>query len=457
MQGRLFWNENIEALSQEQLKEVQWQKLKKQIRYCFHNTEFYHKKFLDAGAYPEDIKDIEDFRKLPTFLDKEEDRQIQEESRKRYGHSFGLNLCADPQNVRAVHSTSGTTGVPTFYAYSKHDIETQNEVFARGFWRNGFRPGDYVIHGFGLSMWLGGLAVIRGLEHLGCLVFPVGAEGGTERFLSFASLSKPKCMVCTPSFAEYLIRRAPEVLGMEVGELGIEKIVTAGEPGAGLPEVRKLIEEAYGCQLYDAAGGPWGMWTASCDAHEYQGLHSFSEDYCPQVFDLIDPQTRNPIDIVEGAVGEVVITALEWEASPPMRYAFGDVYQVSLKPCPHCGHPWPRFKFFGRLDDLLIVKGVNLYPAAVHDVLTSFVPRVTGEMRIILETPPPRVVPPLKMKVEYGQAVSENHTIEIRDEIAEAISAKLRVRPKIEMVPPNSLPKDPSKKLQLLERKYHQE
>lgn len=454
MQERHFWNEKAESLSQEELREVQWQKLKRQINYVFHNSDFYRKKFVDAGACPEDIKSIEDFRQLPVFLDKEGDRVSQEQSREKYGHPFGLNLCTAPQNVRIVHSTSGTTGVPTFYAYTQHDREVQNEVLARGFWRLGFRPGDRVIHGFGLSMWLGGLAIIRGLEHLGCLVFPVGAEGGTERFLNFMKLGKPKYMTCTPSFAEYLMRKAPEVLGMDVGELGIKKIVTAGEPGAGLPEVRKLVEGAYGCRLYDGAGGPWGMWNASCDAPEYQGLHCFGEDYCPQVFDLIDTETKKPVDMVEGAVGEIAMTALEWEASPPMRYALGDVYQVTLKRCPHCGHPWPRFKFFGRVDDLLIVKGVNTYPAGIRDVVLTFMPRVTGEMRIVLETPPPRVVPPLKMKVEYGPGVSEADAKGLGKEIEKAIGDKLRTTPKIEMVPPNSLPKDPAKKLQLFEKLY---
>ena len=198
------------------------------------------------------------------------------------------------------------------------------------------------------------------------------------------------------------------------------------------------------------------MWTASCDAPEYQGLHCFSEDYCPQVFDLIDTESKKPVDMVEGAVGEIVMTALEWEASPPMRYALGDVYQVNLKRCPHCGHPWPRFKFFGRVDDLLIVKGVNTYPAGVRNVVMSFVPRVTGEMRIVLDTPPPRVVPPLKMKVEHGTGVSDADLDNLKNEIEGAIGNKLRVTPKIEMVPPNSLPRDPSKKLQLLEKNYQQ-
>jgi phenylacetate-CoA ligase len=139
-----------------------------------------------------------------------------------------------------------------------------------------------------------------------------------------------------------------------------------------------------------------------------------------------------------------------------MRYAFGDVYQVSLKGCPHCGHPWPRFNFFGRLDDLLIVKGVNLYPAGVRDVVMSFAPKVTGEMRIILDTPPPRVVPPLRMKVEYGRGISESDAGALGDEIAQAIGAKLRVTPKIEMVRPGSLPKDPAKKLQLVEKCYQE-
>jgi phenylacetate-CoA ligase len=155
----------------------------------------------------------------------------------------------------------------------------------------------------------------------------------------------------------------------------------------------------------------------------------------------------------DGVIGELVMNVLEWEAAPPLRYAWGDLIQVLTEPCP-CGMPGPRIKMLGRVDDLLMVKGVNVYPAAIKDIVVSFTPRVTGEMRIILESPPPRVVPPLKMKVEYGTDVPESGTDQLRDEIRRAIQAKLRVNPEVEMVPPNTLERDTAKKVMLFEKRY---
>jgi phenylacetate-CoA ligase len=154
-----------------------------------------------------------------------------------------------------------------------------------------------------------------------------------------------------------------------------------------------------------------------------------------------------------GGIGEMVHTALEWEAAPSFRYALGDIIELNTEPCP-CGMPGMRMKFIGRVDDLLIVKGVNVYPAAIKGVVDSFVPRVNGEMRIILTTPPPRVEPPLKMKVEYGTEITQDKLEQLKQEMENAISERLRVRPSIELVHPGSLVRDPSKKVKLIEKDY---
>lgn len=449
---RRFWNEPVETMSREELREVQWQRLRKQIRYVYYNSSFYREAFKEAGAHPDDIRGIDDFRKLPIFLDKEKDRLTQEKTREQEGHPFGEYLCTSPKNVRAMHTTSGTTGIPVFEGFTEHDISVQNEVLSRGFWRMGVRPGDFVLHGFGLSMWLGGIVPLRALQSFGALGIPVGAESGTERFLQFAKLTKPKHMIAIPSFVEYVIRKAPEVGGFDVKELGIETIMCAGEPGAGIPETRHKIQEAFGARLYDSTGGIWGLWGVSCDAPTYQGIHLMGEDYL--FIDLVDPETKKPVDISGRVVtGEWVFTALEWEAAPAFRYTYGDIIELINEPC-DCGMPGTRMRYLGRADDLLIIKGVNVYPMAIKAVIDSFVPRVTSEMRIFLETKPPKVEPPLKMKAEYGPGVTENELDALKKELEVAISNRLRVRPEIELVPPNTLVRDPAKKLQLIEKKY---
>ena len=451
MRGK-FWNETAETMPRDALQELQWQKLKKQIRYIYDKSEFYRDKFREIGIHPDNIQTIQEFRELPIFMNKIIDRETQEVTREKYGHPFGEYLCVAPQDVRAIHSTSGTTGLPVFEAFSKHDITVQSEVLARTFWRSGLRPGDYVIHATGLSMWLAGMVPMRAYEYMGIAGIPVGAESGVGRVLQFAKLIKAKGMFCIPSFAEYMIRKSPEVAGINARDLGIQIIIAVGEPGAGIPETRRMLVGGFNAKLYDSTGGIWGFGAISCDSEDYHGMHLVCEDY--HYLDIVDPETKKPIDMSGGGgVGEMVHTALEWEAAPSFRYALGDMIELITEPCP-CGMPGMRMKYIGRVDDLIIVKGVNVYPSAIKGVVDSFIPRVTGEMRIVLNTPPPRVEPPLRMKVEYGPNMDKGELDQLRQQLENAISSSLRVHPAIELVPPNSLVIDPSKKAKLIEKNY---
>lgn len=449
---RRVWNEKAELMPRKDLHKLQWQRLEKQMRYVYEKSPLYRRKFDEIGVRPDQIHTIEEFRHLPVFINKYIDRETQDVTRARDGHPFGEYLCVSPKDVRAIHSTSGTTGLPVIEAFSAHDIALQNEIIARTVWRAGMRPGDYMLHVTGLSMWLAGLVPMRAYEYMGVAGIPVGAESGVARVVQFANLIKPKGMFCIPSFAEHIIRKAPEVAGIEAKDLGIQTIMAVGEPGAGIPATRKKLMEGFNAKVFDSTGGIWGFAGISCDSEEYHGIHLVCEDY--HYLDIVNPETKEPVDISGGGgVGELVHTALEWDACPAFRYALGDMIELTSEPCP-CGLPGMRMRFIGRVDDLLIVKGVNVYPNAVKGVVDSFTPRVTGEIRIILTTPPPRVEPPLKMKVEYGTAVIEAELAPLKEELEDALSQRLRVRPAIELVPPNSLEKDPSKKAKLIEKEY---
>jgi phenylacetate-CoA ligase len=449
---RRVWNEKAELMPRKDLHKLQWQRLKKQMLYVYEKSPLYRRKFDEIGVRPDQIHTIEEFRHLPVFINKYIDRETQDVTRTKDGHPFGEYLCVSPKDVRAIHSTSGTTGLPVMEAFSAHDIALQNEIIARTVWRAGMRPGDYMLHVTGLSMWLAGLVPMRAYEYMGVAGIPVGAESGVARVVQFANLIKPKGMFCIPSFAEHIIRKAPEVAGIEAKDLGIQTIMAVGEPGAGIPATRKKLMEGFNAKVFDSTGGIWGFAGVSCDSEEYHGIHLVCEDY--HYLDIVNPETKEPVDISGGGgVGELVHTALEWDACPAFRYALGDMIELTSEPCP-CGLPGMRMRFIGRVDDLLIVKGVNVYPNAVKGVVDSFTPRVTGEIRIILTTPPPRVEPPLKMKVEYGTAVNEAELAPLKEELEDALSQRLRVRPAIELVPPNSLEKDPSKKAKLIEKEY---
>lgn len=446
-----FWNEKIETLPLDKIREIQFAKLKKQMNYIYQNSDFYRDKFIRFGVKPGDVGDLDAFRNLPVFINKEEHRQSQEDSLRRFGHPFGTILCAPLEDVVGVAATSGTTGLPTFYGFTRHDIEVNNEALARGFWKAGVRRGETVIHAFGLSMWVAGIPIVRALDHMGARTVPVGAEGGTDRLIQFMVQTRPTTLLCTPSYAEFLIEKAPKIIHHNVKKLGIKKIICAGEPGAGLPEVRKRIREAYGAKLFDSAGAVWGIYNISCDCEEYHGMHVVCEDF-HLYYDIIDPETGTPVEWKDGATGEKILTALDWEASPPFRYASGDMIQIFTEPC-ECGDARFRVKVIGRVDDMLIVKGINVFPPAVRNVINSFVPRVTGAFRIVLDHPPPRVVPPLRMRVESGQLMTDEEAMALKSEIQGKMSDALRFRPSIEFVPPGSLERTAGK-VKLFEKAY---
>lgn len=447
---RRFWNETAETLSAVEIRTLQMKKIRRQIAYCYERSSYYREKFQKIGVSPEDVRTWEDFRRLPIMLTPSEFKAQQEQSSLEDGHPYGRILCANLDEVVGVASTSGTTGRPTLTPFTRQDIATTNEVFARAFWRMGIRPGDTVLHAFGLSMWVAGIPAIRALEAMGARPIAVGAEGGTERLFMFAQMTRPSALLCTPSYAEYLIERAPES-GIHVGDLGIKRIFCAGEPGAGLPAVRKKLQDAWGARIYDFAGGPWGIATISCDHDEYQGMHVICEDYCTH-YDLVDPETLAPIEMTNGAVGAAVFTTYDWQAGPPIKYMLNDIIQFMTDPCP-CGLPGKRRKIIGRVDDLLIVKGINVYPSAVRNIVNTFVPKVTGEMRIVLYEPPPRISSPVHIKIELGGEVSETTLSELDAQITRRIRDVLRFTPRLDFVANGTLGRS-THKGKFLEKRY---
>jgi phenylacetate-CoA ligase len=411
-------------------------KLRSQIAYDL-GSPFYREAFETHGIDPASIEGLDDVRALPIFLTPEVHRQEQEWTLREEGHPFGRFLCAPLDDVVAVNSTSGTTGLPTFYAFTDYDVGVTDKLWQRAMRFIGIRPGDTVMQGFGLSMYLAGIPLVRALERMGARPIPVGAEAGAERLIRMIRILRPRALACTPSYAEHLIERVPEISGQAAADLGVEILICAGEPGAGLPEVRSRLTEGWNARVYDLLGGAHGIMMASCDAPTYTGMHVLGDDHSASV-DLVDPETKTPLDIVDGVVGERVKTAIDWRAQPPLRYSVGDVYRVWTDTC-DCGVSGNRIEVVGRVDDLLIVKGVKLYPAALKNHVASLHPLVTGEFRIVLDGPPPRVTPPLRMRVERGEGVSKQENARIAAELAETLHRKFAVRPEIEMLDPGAL------------------
>src|SRR4030042_173629 len=213
---RKFWNQKIEKMSRDEMRALQMKRLRKQLIYNYHHSLFYQKKFEEAGMKPEDVKDLEDFRQIPLTY-KDEHRRTQEESIEKFGHPYGPTsiTCAPIEKIIRINSTSGTTGIPTIYTLTQHDVDIVNEIHARSFWMAGIRPGHVILQAMSLSMFTGGLPLSQMIMNVGACVVPVGVEGGTKRVLDFIGYTAPVAIFGTPSCGQYLIEQCPKLTGKE--------------------------------------------------------------------------------------------------------------------------------------------------------------------------------------------------------------------------------------------------
>ena len=233
---------SVDTIELETLRDT---RARETVERCWTGSRFYRGRLEAAGVEPGDVKGVADLERIPILLGKDDERELQERSREELGHPFGEHLSVPVEDVVAVASTSGTTGAPTFYAFTAEDVATTDELWGRAFRFAGVEPGDTVLHGFGLSMFLAGVPVVRALERMGARPVPVGAEAGSERLLRVADLTRPRVLACTPSYATYLAEQAPKLLGRPADELGIDIVCCAGEPGAA----RLMTARARACVL----------------------------------------------------------------------------------------------------------------------------------------------------------------------------------------------------------------
>ncbi len=454
MIGRLrFFPEKLNWMSFEERKEHKEALLRRHLRYMFdHSPEYYQVKFKECGAVPEDIKTLEDLRTLPVMMDKDAERRSMEASLEKYGHPFGLHACCDPADVISTGGTSGTTGHPTYpYSQTAEDFELVSETVA---WVHndvlGLGRGDRAFFLFPLGVYATSV-LLPGIRRAGALPLDIDIRLGTQVALDLVKWTRPNFWWTGPTIAFFFIELFKDKLGIDPKDLGFKCLLLTGEIGAGIPELRKTVEEAYGCRWYDFWGPSASALSMSCNSDEYYGLHNFADDWDICYEDLIDPSSREPVEVKDGAVGEIVVTHLRKKASPYLRYATGDVVEVATSECPGCGFKGYRAKVIGRADDMLTVKGVNVFGRVIKESLQRFAPRVTGRMRIIKEDPSPRVTT-LKLRLEYGAGMEEKLD-ELAAEIKSVMKSELRVNPQIEWTEPGSL-QTASHKQPLFEKRY---
>jgi phenylacetate-CoA ligase len=441
MPERPYWNMEIEPwLGSERLQALQLERLRGRVSQLFEHAPYFGRRLEERGVKSaQDIRTLDDWpRALPPFT-KTDYRGLVEACAGDVYRLLDETLPVPLERLVCMAATSGTTGDPQPYPLTREDLDALwGEFLLRARWRAGVRPGDRLVHAFALSMFLAGVPALQGRADDGTMQIPVGAEVGAARILKTTRFFRGNVLSCTPSLAEHLIERAPEVIGEPIASLGIKILLCGGEPGAGIPEVRRRVEMAYGGKLYDLGAG-LGV---SCAQPEYQGMHWIGDDLV--LYELVDPDTHEPVGLADGARGEGVFTSLLGGGFGWTRLSLGDIHEVTVSPCP-CGASGFRYRIVGRVDDMLKVKGVIVYPAAIDSVIASFIPRVTGEFRILLDEPPPRVVPPLKLRIERGEPTPESSLPELEAEMLQAMKERLKVTPKILWTDPFTLERSPHK------------
>jgi phenylacetate-CoA ligase len=426
---REFLNEKIETMSPEELRLIQEEKFLKQINYIWEKSPFYQKKFKDHGVERGEIKGLADLPRLP-FTEKDELRESQKEH-----PPLGSHCAASMENIIRIHSSSGTTGVPTFVGITRHDRNVWTEITARSLFAKSVRPTDVVIHAVGLTFFVGGLPVKDAIEHIGAAFVPIGT-GASDRVVMTTKMLGGNVLHCTPSYAQYFADYVMKKQNIKPSQIGFKKLVVGAEPGGGVPEIKKRLQEDYQCILSEGMGNSDAAPIIFGECPAQQGMHFCAQEYI--VCELIDPDSGNVIEMKNAAEGELVYTLIDRECCPLVRFRTRDRITVFTGPC-DCGRTSFRIRCIGRTDDMLILLGVNVFPSAIKDVVTFFRPRTTGDVIILLDKPGPKVEPPLKIQVECSSG--EQDLDALKKELETALREKLIFRADVELVPEGTLPR----------------
>lgn len=431
----------VEMMPLDELRKLQDEKLVEQMAYLKGRSEFYQKKFADAGVTFDEIRTVEDLQKLP-FTYKTEIRESLHAK-----PPFGLHLAADRKDVFQMQASSGTTGSPSYVALTEDDAEMWHEMDARCFFAAGIRPGDMSLHAFAMAKgFVGGLPISQSMQYMGVVDIPIGADGGADRLLRAAADLRPRVLAGAPNFTMFLAEKAPEILGVEASTLGVEVVLVGGEPGGGIPAIREKIEKLWGAKCCEMLGGTdmgvayWG------ECHHQQGMHMVAPDYI--ITELLDPETEKVIPFTDGAEGELVYTAIGRQANPLVRFRSGDHVEVLGTTCA-CGRTGPKVRCIGRTDDMLIIRGANVFPSAIQSVITGMVPETNGVMRVYADFEGHTSQGALKVLVERGPARSPADDAELKKSIETHLRNSLAFKADVRIVDADTFEKPGAVKVAL--------
>ena len=415
-----IWEREVETASTEDVFRLSSAAWERQFRRLREGSPFYARKFREAGLGASFVG-LGDLGSLP-FTTKDELKAAIDED-----PPFGTNLCVEPNLVKRVYQTSGTTGEPSVLALTRADMETWTVMGTRTYYATGIHEHNSVLTTFGAGPFVAGHTHFV-LLRIGTRSVPV-APGDTTRVLFSLRLGLADTLLSTASFAQYLANR-PEISDVKSSVKSLTHIVTGGEAGGGIPAIRDHIQNALGVTVTEVMGIGDVAPSLFGECPHQQGMHFCGTGHIwPE---LIDSKTRELMKIEPGAVGELVYTSLTREAMPVVRFLSGDMVRIEGTSC-DCERTSFRMRCIGRRDDMFIVRGVNVHPTAILSVVGEFRPRVTGRARVVRHGGDVSVTPPVPIEVEVPAGKDSNQALAA--EIAEAIHAKLTFRSQITLVP----------------------
>ena len=412
---------------------------REQLAYLFERSAFYREKLSRAGfASAASAGGLADIAQLP-LTEKDELRAMRTPE-----DPIGAHLCAAPDEIVRIYSTSGTTGTPSYIPLTAGDLDDWITGSARSYAASGITAGQRLVSTYNAGPFVAG-AALASFDRLGLCHIPVGT-GQTERLLRAVELLRPEAVVLTPSYAAHLLEAAA-AREIDLRASSVARVLVAGEPGGGEPAFRASLEAGWGATVTEAMGiGDVGisLW-GECE--EQAGMHLGARGFVHA--EVIDPATAEPLELEDGAAGELVLTHLRHRAAPLLRFRTRDHVRVWTSTCA-CGRTAPRVRCIGRTDDMLIVRGVNVFPSAVREVVSEFAPNVTGNVLIEPEQPGVKQEPPLPVRVELARDAGADDALagSIRERLREALVVQMRVQ----LVPWGSLERSEYKS-KLVERR----
>jgi phenylacetate-CoA ligase len=423
-----YWFPDLETMDPDARMEIVVEKLRHQLGWAFHRSPFYRKVWQRAGITEGDLRHLtlNSFHQVPTIT-KEDLRQDLIEN-----PPFGSNICDDWLNIERIHGSSGTTGIPTVLTISRDDWKRVGNAHARVMWGAGIRPSDMVFIASPFSLYMGSWGSLVGAERLRTRVFPfgAGAPGQTRMAVRWIRAASPTVFYGTPSYALYLAEVAEEE-GVDPRTLGFRVLLFSGEPGASIPATRKAIEDAYAATVVDSGStGEMSPWMTNGGCAEQPGMHLWQDIVYTE---LLDPATKAVVPY--GSEGTPVYTHLERTSQPLIRFLSGDLSSWVNDPCP-CGRTYPRLPrgIYGRIDDMVTIRGENVYPSAVENVVRS-TPGLTGEFRMVVTRE--RVMDELTVLAEHAPEASALDSVKIG--LEQSLQTTLGIRANVELKSPGEL------------------